>query len=38
MTAPQVPDEHYYWLGRVTAAYGMLDVQIGMLRARRPYR
>lgn len=31
MTAPQVPDEHYYWLGRVTAAYGMLDVQIGML-------
>lgn len=28
---PEVPDEHYLWLGRVTAAYGMLDVQIGML-------
>lgn len=29
--APAIPDEHYLWLGRVTSAYGMLDVQIGML-------
>lgn len=31
MQPPSPPDEHYLWLGRVTAAYAMLDVQIGML-------
>lgn len=28
---PHVPDEHYLWLGRISASYGMLDVQIGLL-------
>jgi hypothetical protein len=31
VTRPQPPDEHYYWLGRITAAAAMLDVQLGML-------
>jgi len=31
MTTPLVPDEHYLWLGRISASYGMLDVQIGLL-------
>lgn len=31
MTQPAVPDTHYCWLGRVSASFGMLDVQLGML-------
>lgn len=31
MDAPSPPNEHYLQLGRVTAAFAMLDIQMGMI-------
>lgn len=28
---PRVPNEHYLWFGRISAAFAMLDLQLGLL-------